>query len=101
MIRKARDKRYSVKAYLVKGETEYMFWCTPMKNKMITNEMGLPMANGNMSFETDSTLEFRTNEKVIIGKDELRIDDVNSRIDPKDMNSYRGKPSYIQTIKVS
>ncbi len=101
MIRKPRNKRYNVKAYLIKGEKEYMFWCTPIKYKMITNEMGLPMANGNASFETDSTLNFKTNEKVKIGKETLAVDDVTSRVDPDDLNSYRGKPSYIQTIKVS
>jgi hypothetical protein len=101
MIRKPRDKRYSVKSYLIKGDSEYTFWCTPIKNKMITSDMGLPMANGNASFETDSTLEFKINEKVNIGGEILTIDDVKSRVDTKDLNSFRGRPSYIQTIQVS
>jgi len=102
MIRKTRNKRYNVKAYLIHNETSTMFWCTPVKYQMVTNEMGQPMANGNASIETESTAKFTMNDRVKIGSDvSLTVDDSNAKVDAKDKNAYRGNPRYIQVIKVS
>lgn len=103
MIRNPRNKKYSVKAYRVRGSVREVFWCMPSNFKMVTDEMGMPMSNGNQVYETDSPIDFRNHDEIYIGNNTkpLTIDSVEERIDPKYQNARRGNPRYIKTIRVS
>ena len=102
MIRKPRNKRYTIKAYYIENETQTVFYCKENKMRNITNEMGasMPLSNGERLLETDSTLDFEINQSISIGNDIVLIQDFNANIDDKDLNSMRGKPSYITTLLV-
>lgn len=102
MIRKPRNAKYTLKAYYVENGHETMFYCRENKIRNITNEMGasIPLSNGERMLETDSPIEFKMNQNVRIDNELLLVQNSNSNIDPKDLNSMRGKPRYIQTILV-
>ena len=101
-MRKPRNNRYRLKAYYIQNDTEKVFYCKENKIKNITNEMGasMPLSNGERMLETDSKLDFKINQAVRIGTDKVLIQQVNSNIDSKDLNSMRGAPKYITTLLV-
>ena len=101
-MRKPRNIRYTLKAYYIENDTTKLFYCKENKIRNISNEMGasMPMSNGERMLETDSNIEFKINQSVKIGNETLLIQNTNGNIDPKDLNSMRGKPKYIQTLLV-
>jgi len=102
MIRKPRNPRYKLKAYYIENDTQHVFYCKENKISNITNEMGapMPMSNGEKVIETDSNLDFKIEQEVSIGGNILSIYNINQTIDTKDLNSMRGKPSYITTLLI-
>ena len=102
MIRKPRNPLYRLKAYYIENDTTKLFWCKENKIRNMTNEMGasMPMSNGERMLETDSPIVFKVNQGVKIGNETLLVQSTNGTIDPKDLNSMRGNPKYIQTILV-
>jgi len=102
MIRKPRNQRYTIKATYIENEVEHVFWCKENKLRNITNEMGasLPLSNGERMLETDSKLEFKIHQGVKILNEKLLINNINSNVDPNDLNALRGRPSYVTTLLV-
>ena len=102
MIRKPRNPRYKLKAYYIENDKQHTFYCKENKLKNMTNEMGasMPLSNGERMLETDSKLDFKINQAVVIGGDTVLIQDFNANVDESDLNSMRGNPSYITTILV-
>ena len=101
-MRLPRNNKYTVKAYYIENDISTVFYCIENKLRNITNEMGASMAlsNGERVLETDSPIEFKINQTVKIANETLLIQNVNGNIDPKDLNSMRGNPKYIQFVLV-
>jgi len=101
-MRSVRNSQYRLKAHYIENENENVFWCKENVIKNITNEMGqsLPMSNGERMLETDSKLDFKMNKQVKIGNEIVLVQQVNSIVDTKDLNSMRGVPKYITTLLV-
>lgn len=101
-MRKPRNSRYRLKATYIENDQEYTFWCKENKLKNITNEMGasLPLSNGERMLETDSELDFKVGQRVVIMNEDLYINNTSHNIDDKDLNSMRGKPKYITSLLV-
>lgn len=89
-----------VKAYLVRANQEWAFWCRTDYAKNITQEIGQPFNNGNRTLITESNLEFRIHDKVRINGEQLMIDDIQYEM-KDNKNALRGSPSYIKTLVMS
>lgn len=102
MARKPRKKEYTIKAYYYDKEERHVFWCKEKKIRNISNEFGasLPLANGESMIETNARLDFKQNKKVEIAGEILKINMVDSIVDPSDRNSRRGSQSYITTMVI-
>ena len=88
-----------VKAYLKRGNNEWAFWCRDTISKSISIDIGQPFADGQRTLVTESPLEFRINDTVKIGKEELLIDDVQQMM-KANRNAMRNAPSYVKTLLV-
>lgn len=101
-MRKPRNQRYKLKAYYIENDNQSTFYCKRKRLTNITNDMGqsIPMANGESILETDSDLVFKAEQTVKIGNEELSVQKSDGDVDSKNLNSMRGKPSYIQFVLV-
>lgn len=88
-----------IKAYLIRGNNEWAFWCSERFQRNISVEIGQPFNNGDRTLITEANLEFRINDKVKISGEELLIDDIQHEL-KTNKNAMRGAPSYIKTLLV-
>lgn len=100
-VRRPRDKRYTIPAYLINFDGKERFWCRQLKTNNITEEIGQPMGNGYQYLETDTQLNFQQEKQIEINGATLSIDEFSTMPNLKDVNARRGKPSFIYTLKVS
>jgi len=100
MRNRQAEANQMVKAYLVRANNEWAFWCRTDFTKNFTSEIGQPFHNGNRTLITESNLEFRIHDKVRIGGEELLIDDIQYEM-KDNKNALRGAPSYIKTLVMS
>lgn len=100
-VRKPRNKRYNLPAYLIENKSKHRFWCRQLKTSNVTEEIGQPIANGYQYLETDTQLDFQIGKMIEVNGDELTIDDINTMPNTNDHNARRGRPSLIYTFKVS
>lgn len=101
MVRKPRNKKYNIPAYLIEPNGRKKFWCMQKKTDNITEEIGQPMGNGFQYLETPTNIKFEQEQQIEILGQTLSIDEYNSIPNTKDKNARRGKPSYITTLRVS
>jgi len=100
MRNRQAEANQMVKAYLVRANKEWAFWCRDNYVKNISTTIGQPYHDGQRTLVTESNLEFRINDRVRIQGDDLLINDIN--YDMKDnKNALRGAPSYIKTLVVN
>lgn len=88
-----------IKAYLIRGNNEWAFWCSERFQRNTSVEIGQPFANGDRTLITEANVEFRINDKVKINGEELLIDDIQYEL-KTNKNAMRGAPSYIKTLLV-
>lgn len=88
-----------IKGYLVRGNKKVAFWYRETFTKDISENFGQPVADGQRSLITESTLDFRINDQLEIAGQKLLVDNVQLEL-KGNLNSLRGAPSYIKTIVV-
>lgn len=99
MRNRQAEANQMIKATLQRGTNEWAFWCREDFEKSISIEIGQPIHNGSRSLVTESNLEFRLNDKVIINGENLLIDDIQHEL-KGNKNALRGAPSYIKRLVV-
>jgi len=100
MRNRQSEANQMVKAYLVRANQEWAFWCKDSYVKNISTTIGQPYNDGQRTLVTESNLEFRINDRVRIQGDDLLINDIQYEM-KTNKNALRGAPSYIKTLVVN
>ena len=88
-----------IKGYLLNAQGRVAFWYTEEETRNISENFGQPVADGERLLITQSPLDFQINQRVLVGGEELRIQDIRKKLLPN-LNSLRGAAAYEKTLVV-
>lgn len=103
MIRTDRSK-YPVRAYLVRGDEQWGFWCRLEKKRVIATDVGQEMEGTSKILYTKSRLPFRVNDAIRLtreGESMITVASVDSQIDQTNESARRGNPMFEVRMEVN